>query len=214
MKFSFNASGANAPLIREYAIASGTAVKVGEALGMADSLAVAAADGDFLLGVCAEDHPGTHDEFNARADGTKIRVNIAPDAVYETALTQRAAISGSASTLVVDATGLSTNVNSGYVMLISKTETSANTDAVGAKRRISACAISGGNATLTVESAGTPSAGDVYLIVPDIGDELYLDAAGTGVCFYSAASTVKLLTVYTDPVRGVLGVKFKAPLLS
>ena len=147
MKFSFNASGANAPLIREYDITPTFAVKEGEALGIADSIAVKADDGDHLLGVCAEEHTGVHDELNPRADGSKIRVNIAPHAVYETALPKVAAKSGGATTLVVDSAGLSASVASGRAVLVAKAATSANTDEVGSARRISACAVSGGNAT-------------------------------------------------------------------
>ena len=203
MKFTFNASGANAPLIREYDIASSTVIHAGEVVGTADNLLVKADSADSLLGVSAEEHTGKHDELNARADGTKLRVNIAPQAVYEAALPCFTATGGTETTLVTAASGLSTSLNSGCAVLISKAAGSANTDQVGSSRRISARTIS-----------GSAAAGDIYRIVPDVGDELVLDASGTGVAFYRAATTVKFICAYTDKARGVVGVKLKAPLLA
>lgn len=214
MKFSFNVSGANAPVIREYDIAASTAVKDGEALGIADNTVVKAESGDHVLGVSAEEHTGKHDELNTRADGRKIRVNIAPSAVYETALPCFTATGGSATTLIIASSGVSTSLTSGRAVLVSKAAGSANTDKVGASRRISACAVSGSAATLTLTSGGKPAAGDVYMLIPDVGDEMYLDAAGDGVCFYRSGATVKFVCVYADEKRGVVGVKFKAPVFA
>ncbi len=204
-----NLSGANAPLIKEYDTASNTALKAGEAVGLSGGLVVRAKNAAKVLGVCAEEHPGVHDELNARADGKKVRVNIAPDAVYQADLPTVTPTGGSATTLVVASTGLSTSVTSGYAVLVSKGEGSGNTDKVGTKRKISSCAISGSNATLTIASGGVPSASDVYMLMPEIGDEMYLDETGAGVCFYTADNSVKLVTVYTDFTRGKVGVKAK-----
>ncbi len=110
MKFAFNASGANAPLIRDYDIATSTAIKDGEAVGIADNKVVAAESGDHVLGVAAEEHTGKHDELNARADGGKIRVNIAPQAIYEASLPCFTATGGSATTLVIPSSGVSTSL--------------------------------------------------------------------------------------------------------
>lgn len=214
MKFTFNASGANAPLIREYDIASSTAIHAGEVVGTADDLLVKADSADSVLGVSAEEHTGKHDPLNARADGTRLRVNIAPQAVYEAALPCFTATGGTATTLVTAASGLSTSLASGCAVLLSKADGSTNTDSVGTSRRISACAISGSAATITLASGGTPAAGDIYRIIPDVGDELVLDASGMGVAFYRAATTVKFICVYTDKARGTVGVKLKAPLFA
>lgn len=97
--------GANAPFIREYDIATSTAIKDGEAVGIADNKVVAAESGDHVLGVAAEEHTGKHDELNARADGGKIRVNIAPQAIYEASLPCFTATGGSATTLVIPSSG-------------------------------------------------------------------------------------------------------------
>lgn len=213
MKFLFNASGANAPLIKEYDIASDFSVSFGEVVGMADSLVTKAGDGDFIIGVSQEEHTGEHDELNSRSDGTKIRINIAPDAVYEVPLPSYTAKSGTATTIVTDSSGLSTSLTSGYALLLSKGAGSANTDNVGTKRRISSCSVSGSTATITVAEGGTVSEGDVYLLIPDIGDEMYLDTSKTGAVFYNADSTVKLIAVCADSDRGTLGVKIKTHFL-
>ena len=128
MKFAFNASGANAPLIRDYDIATSTAIKDGEAVGIADNKVVAAESGDHVLGVAAEEHTGKHDELNARADGGKIRVNIAPQAIYEASLPCFTATGGSATTLVIPSSGVSASLASGRAVLISKAASSTNTD--------------------------------------------------------------------------------------
>ena len=214
MKFAFNASGANAPLIRDYDIATSTAIKDGEAVGIADNKVVAAESGDHVLGVAAEEHTGKHDELNARADGGKIRVNIAPQAIYEASLPCFTATGGSATTLVIPSSGVSTSLTSGRAVLVSKADSSANTDKVGTSRRISACAVSGSSATLTLASGGVPESGDVYRLIPDVGDEMYLDASGCGVCFFRTGATVKFICAYSDEERGVVGGKLKAPVLA
>ena len=104
-QFLFNASVANAPLIKEYDIASDFSVSFEEVVGMADSLVTKAGDGDFIIGVTQEEHTGEHDELNSRSDGTKIRINIAPDAVYEVPLPSYTAKSGTATTIVTDSSG-------------------------------------------------------------------------------------------------------------
>ena len=214
MKFTFNASGANAPLIREYDIASSTAIHAGEVVGTVDDLLVKADSADSVLGVSVEEHTGKHDPLNARADGTRLRVNIAPQAVYEAALPCFTATGGTATTLVTAASGLSTSLASGCAVLLSKADGSTNTDSVGTSRRISACTVSGSSENITLASGGTPAAGDIYRIIPDVGDELVLDASGMGVAFYRAATTVKFICVYTDKARGTVGVKLKAPLFA
>lgn len=214
MKFAFNDSGANAPFIREYDIATSTAIKDGEAVGITGNKAVRAESGDHVLGVAAEEHPGKHDELNARADGGKIRVNVAPQAIYEAALPSFTATGGSATTLVIPSSGVSASLTSGRAVLVSKADSSANTDKVGTSRRISACTVSGSSATLTLASGGVPGNGDVYRLIPDVGDEMYLDASGCGVCFFRTGATIKLICAYSDEERGVVGVKLKAPVLA
>ena len=206
MNFMFNLSGSNIPVIKEYDTDNGTNIVCGEVVGITDGKVVPAADADTVLGVSAEEHSGEHDTLNTRADGTKVRVIIAPDAVYFVKAKEYTAVSGTATTLTVPSEGLSVNVNEGYAVLVSKTGTSLNTDAVGTARKISGCTVSGEAAVLTLEEGGAAAEGDVYMLLPEIGGKMQLDEAGTGVCFYGNAAC-ELICVCTDKKNGTIGVK-------
>ncbi len=214
MKFSLHLNGATTPLILEYDIDPTKAVHTGEIVGLSDGTVVSADEADAILGIAAEEHTGVHDELNARADGNRIRVCVSPDAVYETSLMYFEATGGTATTLQTTSVGLSASVKSGRAVLVSKVVGSTNTDRVGDSRRIGAVSVSGGTATVTLSSGGVPCAGDMYMFVPDAGDELALDATGKGVCFYRAGNTTKFVCVYTSDDRGVVGVKLKTPLFA
>lgn len=214
MNFLFNLSGANAPLIKEYDIAPETKVEAGEVVGIENSLVNKASQCDGMLGVCAETHTGKHDELNSRADGNKVRVIIAPDAVYSAKAPVYTAESGTETTVTVPSAGLGISVNGGYAVLVSKAANSANADIVGTKRRISACSVTGDTAVVTVENGGIASKGDVYMLIPDIGGKLSLDTDGKSICFYNSASAVDFICVCTDTDAGTVGVKLKTTVLA
>lgn len=214
MKFSLHLNGANTPLILEYPIEPTKVVHAGEVVGLSDGMVVSADEADGILGVAAEEHKGVHDELNARADGNRLRVCVSPDAVYETPLVHFEATGGTATTLKTTSVGLSASIVSGRAVLVSKLSGSTNTDRVGDSRRISAVSVSGSTATVTLSNGGVPGAGDVYMFVPDVGDELALDATGKGICFYRAGNTVKFVSVYASDERGMVGVKLKAPIFA
>lgn len=208
MNFMFNITGANTPLIKEYDIASDTEVYAGELVSIENSLVIKAEDGKDVLGVCAEDHTGKADLLNARADGTKIRVNITDGAVYSAKAPEYTAKAGcTATTLVTASNGLSVSVKSGFAVLVSKADGSTNTDAVGTKRRISAVAVTGETAEVTLTDGGVPCEGDTYMIIPDIGDILYSDTENSGVCFFNSAAAASFKCVCTDEKTGFVGVK-------
>lgn len=208
MNFLFNLSGANTPVIKEYDIAADTKVFAGEVVGLSDGTIVKADDADAIIGVCAEDHKGEKDEFNARANGTKIRVNIAPDAVYSAKAPVYTASTGStATTLVTVSSGLNVSIKSGKAILVRKAAGSTNTDKIGSARKISAVAISGATATITLEKGAAPCAGDEYVIIPEIGGKLQLEQNGKGVCFYNSATDVQFVCVCYDQKTQCVGVK-------
>ena len=198
MNFMFNLAGNNIPLIKEFDIDAAACVACGEAVGLADDKVVRADDAELILGISAEEHTGIHDELNARSDGTRIRVIISPDAVYGMNNKEYAAVSGTEASVTVPSDGLSVGVTSGYVMLVKKGENSVNTDRIGTKRRISACTVSGDVATLTVEDGSVSSEGDIYVIIPETGTQLYADESGAGVCFFRQASKAKYTFVCAD----------------
>lgn len=214
MKFLFNLSGANTPLIKEFDIDSSTEVHAGEVVGIKNNIVKKATECETMLGVCAETHTGTHDELNERADGTRIRVIIAPDSVYSTKAPLFKAKSGTATTLAVSSNGLSSGLSSGFAVLVSKAQNSSNTDIPGTKRRITGCAVSGDTATVTLASGGVPVSGDVYMLIPDVGDMMDLTTDATGVCFYNAASALDLKCICTDISSGTIGVKFNTSIFA
>lgn len=198
MNFMFNLSGNNIPLIKEYEIDEDTVIAYGEAVGIADGKVVRADGAEALLGVSAEAHSGEKDELNVRSNGNKIRVIISPDAVYGVKAKEYAVISGTADSITVRSDGLAVSVNSGYAVLVKKAENSVNTDAVGTRRKITGCAVSGAQATVNVEAGGVACEGDIYVLIPEIADEVQLDENGTGVCFFRQNSTLKFITVSND----------------
>ncbi len=215
MNFLFNLSGANAPLIKEYDTSADAKIFAGEVVGLRKGVIVKANDADAVLGVCAEDHKGEKDQLNARADGTKIRVIIAPDAVYSAKAPKYIASSGStATTLVTSSAGLSVSITSGKAILVSKAENSTNTDKIGTVRRISAVAVSGEKATVTLENGGIACAGDEYILIPDIGSKLQLTEDGFGVCFYNSATDVQFVCVCYDEKTQCVGVKLSTTLFA
>ncbi len=177
MKFYQKLDGGVHVSAREYDIAAATAIAEGQLVKLADGLVVAAAVNETgaVLGVAAENHSGNADALDPRANGKKILVIDDPDAIYQCKAPQiEAAAGGSGTTIVV--TGLKVfsadDFNGGYVVLLSKAADSTNTDKIGTVRRITDFATTGSPATsgtLTVESGGTPAAGDVYAVFPPIG---------------------------------------------
>ncbi len=215
MKFLFNASGANTPLIRDYDIASATCIYKGQVVGVKNSLIVSVHSADYVVGVAEEDHTGTADMLNPRNNGTKIRVNMAPDAVYTTAAPNQYVTTGSTATKIcISALNVSSGMTSGSLVLVSKGSGSTNTDKIGKVRTISACSVADNVATVTVSSGGTACSGDVYAYVPHIGTDMTVDLGGMGVVQYDSSSTVKAKVVFTDAEKLILGVKLKTPYLA
>ena len=207
MNFMFNLSGANAPFIKEYNIASDCNIALGEVVGITDGVVVKALGADAILGVSAEHHSGKEDILNARACGTKIRVLCSPDAVYSAKAPEYTVLTATQTTLRIPSIGLSSTLNSGYAVLVSKAENSLNTDAIGTARRISACAVEGDFATITLSAGSIAQSGDVYMILPDIGQKLALDTTACGVCFYNSSSSCVLTCVSACEKTGNIGVK-------
>lgn len=148
--------------VREYDIASGTAVVVGQVVKLSAGLVVPAAAGETgaILGVAAESHPGKPDALNERADGTRILVNDAPGAVFACAAPVVAATGGTATT--VTASGIAA-----FAANVFKGGFVKGPD--GHMRAISASAVADGTLTLTVDKGEIPVAGDEYVIFPPAG---------------------------------------------
>lgn len=191
MKFYQKLDGASHISAREYDIAENTAIKEGQLVKLTDGLVTAAAAGETgaVLGIAAENHSGSADALDNRANGKKIMVIDDRDVVMQCAAPQITAASGTATTIVAStlATFTDNDFKGGYVKLISKAAESTNTDAIGQMRRITGSTAS--SKTFTVESGGAASAGDVYAVFPPVGfAKGNLAANGTGVVLTATAN--------------------------
>ena len=191
MKFYQKLDGASHISAREYDIAANTAIKEGQLVKLTDGLvtAAAAAETGAVLGIAAENHSGSADALDNRADGKKIMVIDDRDVVVQCAAPRITAASGTATTIVADAlaTFADDDFKGGYVKLVSKAAESANTDVVGQVRRITGFAAA--SKTFTVEEGGAASAGDVDAVFPPVGfAKGGLTADGAGIVLTTAAN--------------------------
>ncbi len=187
-----NAGGHVGLTARNYPIATSTAVKAGQVVKLSAGLVVAsaAAAAAPILGIAAENHPGTADALNARANGTEILVYDNPELIFECPAPVIAAASGSATTIVpasgdVDANSADDSFNNSVLVLISKAADSTNTDKVGKHIVVTDYAKTG--TIITKASGGTPSAGDKYEVYPALG------AAVGGIAALDSTTLSKLV---------------------
>lgn len=177
MKPIQNADGHVGLTAREYPIAAATAISAGQVVKLSGSLVVAAAAAETgaILGIAAENHPGTADPLNSRANGTGILVYDNPELVFECPVSEIAAASGSATTIVPASGDVSSTVaddgyNGAVLVLVAKAAESANTDPLGLHIAVADYTKSG--TIITKASGGTPSAGDVYEMYPAVGSAI------------------------------------------
>ena len=169
-----NAGGEECICARSYPVASATAIAAGQVVQLSAGKVVPAiaAQTGAILGIAGEDHPGTADMLNPRANGDEILVCDNPGLIFECPVPTVRAESGSAATLVPAAGDVDANAADGayggaVLVLRSKAVGSANTDRPGTRRAVTDYAKSG--TVFTLETGGTPAAGDVYEIYPALG---------------------------------------------
>ena len=172
-----NAGGHVGLTARSYPIAAATAVSKGQVVKLSGALVVTAAANETgaVLGVAAENHPGTADVLDPRANGTEILVWDSPELISECPVSVIAAASGSATTVVPASGDVASAVaddgyNGGVLVLIAKAANSANTDPVGKRIPITDYTKSG--TVIAKASGGTPSAGDRYELYPAVGSTI------------------------------------------
>ena len=187
MDYYMNAAGLSSACIREFETESNTDIAKGTALSVSDGKVKVAADGEVILGICASDYHAEKDELIPESGNGRIRVIISGDAIYKIPLFRTTlAGAGTKTSLTVSGLSLPTAAGAlkgGYVKLVSKTETSTNTDHVGVARKITASS----GASLTLSEGGAPCAGDVYAIIPPVGFE-YLALSEDARSFVTASS--------------------------
>jgi len=150
----------------DYQIATGTVITDGQVVKLAAGKVVVAVVGETaaILGVAKENHTGVTDAFNVRNNGLKLRVLDSPATIFEAPAPQATGTSGSATTMA--ATGLAAftddDFNGGFIKLITKGASSANTDALGTVYPVTD--FTAATKLFTVASGATHPAGAVYEI--------------------------------------------------
>lgn len=205
-----NAGGHVGLTARNYPIAAATAISAGQVVKLSGGLVISAvaAETGAILGIAAENHPGTADALNFRADGTEILVYDNPELIFECPAPEIAAASGSATTIVpasgdVAAAAADDAYNGSVLVLKSKAADSTNTDPVGKHIVVTDYAKTG--TIITKASGGTPSAGDVYEMYPAIGSTIGgLDATAFSKLLVSATGATAIKVVGHDFDRGMI----------
>ena len=158
-----NAGGEECICARSYPVASATAIAAGQVVQLSAGKVVPAiaAQTGAILGIAGEDHPGTADMLNPRANGDEILVCDNPGLIFECPVPTVRAESGSAATLVPAAGDVDANTADGayggaVLVLRSKAVGSANADRPGTRRAVTDYAKSG--TVFTLETGGTPAA--------------------------------------------------------
>lgn len=190
-----NAGGEETIRARSYPVAKATAITAGQVVQLSGGKVVpaAAAQTGAILGIAGENHSGTADMLNPRANGDEILVCDNPGLIFECPVPTIKAESGSATTLVpasgdIAAGAADDTYNAAVLVLRSKAAGSSNTDKPGMRRAVTDYAKSG--TVLTLETGGTPAAGDEYEFYPALGSAVCaLNAKATALVVSAAGAT-------------------------
>ena len=191
-----NAGGHVGLTARNYPISADTNLK-----------AAGAAETGAILGIAAEDHPGSADVLNPRANGVVIKVYDSPELIFECPAPLITAASGSATTIVpasgdVASTVADDGYNNSVLELIAKAAESTNTDPVG--KRITVDDYTKSGTILTKASGGAPSAGDRYRMFPALGSVICGLNSDRTRLLVSATGATSLRVIGHDFDRGML----------
>lgn len=178
ISYAYDLSGGEIPVIREFDIATATAIEKGEVvkLDLATGLVVAVGDTDQddpYLGVAAEEHTGVANTLNPRSNGLKIKVFCSPTAVFKCKpAIVSTADSGTVTNwvdgeLVAGAGFADDSFSGGFLKLTEKAAASTLTIPVGWIGRIKDFTVAAG--TIIMETGalvGAASADDKALLFP------------------------------------------------
>ena len=189
MDYCMNSAGISNPCIREYEIETSEDIARGTVMTVAGGKAKKASEADVVLGILASDYKVEKDELDHTAGTGVARVIVSPG-ILCTVKAQEFSVAtvGNETTINMDGVTAPSAANSlvgGFVKLVYKAESSANTDSVGSVRRITASS----GAKLTVEKGGVAQVGDRYAVIPPVGFcHLSLTSDGKSVSLASAES--------------------------
>jgi hypothetical protein len=181
-EYAYDLSGAQTPMIRSFAIATGTVIELGEMVKLVEGKVVAIGDADQddpYLGLSAEPHDGA----SAGQTGLTIKVFCSPTAVFKcTPNVISTADSGNGTTwvdgeLVAGAGYADDLLNGGFLKLKEKAVASTLTDAIGKLYAITDFTVAAG--TCVGVFGGNVSANDKAVILPPVGSKGWdFNAAG------------------------------------
>jgi hypothetical protein len=202
-EYAYDLTGAQTPMLRSFAIATGTVIELGEMVKLVEGKVVAIGDADQddpYLGLAAEPHDGASDGQK----GLTIKVFCSPTAVFKcTPNVISTADSGNGTTwvdgeLVAGAGYADDLLNGGYLKLKTKAALSTLTDAIGKLYAITDFAVATG--TCTGVFAGNVVAGDQAVILPPVGSKGWdFTAAGTNLDLKAnGGESVIIVDVDTD----------------
>lgn len=193
----------------EYEVASSTALKRGQVVKLSGGKVVSAATGETgaILGVCLENHKGSFDLLDPRANGTAVKVADSPSLVFASPAPEITATAGTTTTVSASALGSFADdaFNGGYARLKSKAANSTNGGTPGALYSVSDYDGTNKKLTLGVTLSGAVSVGDVYEVFPPIGACIgALDSGALKLALGSATSSFALRVVGWDTARGLV----------
>ena len=207
-----NAGGHVGLTARAYPIAYNTAIAAGQVVKLSGGLVVSAAANETgaILGIAAENHAGTADALNLRANGTEILVYDNPELISECPVPVFKASGGSATTVTAAAANVACSTadaaNGGYLQLKSKVSGSTNTEKIGAIKQVTDYAQADSVSTFTHASAGTANNGDEYYFYPALGSAGFcaLDSTNKSVLVLTATGATKIKVIGHDFERKML----------
>ncbi len=189
MDYCMNSAGLSNPCIREYEIDTAADLGKGTVVTISGGKAKKASEGDVILGILAEDYKAEKNELDHRAGKGYVKVIVSPGMLCTVKTSEfEVETVGTANTVNVGGMTMPSATNAfvgGFVKLVAKLESSANTDSVGTLRRITASS----GSKLTVENGGVAQIGDRYAIIPPAGfTYLTLSDDSKSVVFAASAS--------------------------
>ena len=191
--YAYDLTGSTVPAVRQFDIATGTAIEAGEAVQLSEGRVIATSgDTSAILGVAKDPHDGA----TAGQTGTRIAVYVSPTAVFRAipATTFTADVSSGSNVIYCTALAGVENdaLNGGYVKIL----TCAVSAHIGQVIRITDFVKSSGVITVAGTFAVTTT---TFLVFPPVGSQAFaLDSDGTNLDLADDAGTI-ITVVATEP---------------
>ena len=210
MKFLYGLGGANVPVIKDFELSNKNLVIEAGCVVKCDADGkVSLSRDDKILGISAETHSISKNILNERAGGKMLRVDITKYGVYRMDA-PRLVVSktGTSNTIFSQTYDLSSSMKGALLVLVEKGEGSENTDRIGTARKISNYTFDNPDNVITTDSGSVSYAGDVYAILPSIGEEHPISESFASISYgVGEGGTVKVIG--RDIEKGTIDVILK-----